>query len=174
MKRKSTLSSSITAGKYEEAIGENLSQHGVQSTSAYDINTRQEAVFNEAEESNGPNGNAKVKERPRSLPPDGDGATYPVAAPRHRTQNEDAEPRPVPKPRPRTMFLKSEAADPVLKAKTVSADNLLKTIPSIERVRSGSEIGGSVPPVPLKRAQMYRSHEGINSSNGSSSKESKF
>lgn len=168
MKRKSTLSSSIAAAKLEEAIGENLSQHGLQSKSAFEI-AREDSRSNETKEQNGNIEHAK--ERPRSLPPDSE-TPFPIA--RKKPPEEIGEARPVPKPRPRTMFLKSDSPHQVLKSKTMSAENLLKTFPSVERIRSGSEIGNNAPPVPLKRAQMYRSQEGINHNSINASKESKF
>ena len=175
MKRKSTISSSTATIRYEEAIGKNLSQHGMQSKSSYDISTRVETKISETEEHNGTNENEQWKERPKSLPPDSnEAAAATIPDPKNQPQNETTELRPIPKPRPKTMFLKHDSTRQVLRAKTMSAENLLKTIPAVERVRSGSEIEWNTPPVPLKRAQRYRSQEGISSNAASSSKESKF
>ena len=173
IKRKSAISSHLSAVKYDEAIGENLSQHGMQLTSAFEVNMRPEGQINEVEEHNGTLENEQRRERPRSLPPDNtDAAAVPIPTP--RLKSETSETRPIPKPRPKTMILKHDSSGQILKYKTMSAEDLLKTIPAVDRVRSGSEVGSNVPPVPLKRAQMYRSQEGISHSTVNNSKESKF
>ena len=182
MKRKSTLSSSLAA-KYDETIGANLSQQGMQSRSAAEINTNQNNAEEEIYDTVGSSQNHNMlhpqpRERPRSLPPDSfeTPMTVPIPAPRHKPmENHEVQPqgRPIPKPRPRTMILRTESADNLLRSKTLSAENLIKSNPALDRIRSGSEVGAlSAPAVPLKRAQMYRSQERV-SSNGDG-KESKF
>lgn len=182
MKRKSTLSSSLAA-KYDETIGANLSQHGMQSRSAAEINANEHNTEQEVYDTIGSCQNQNMlhpqpKERPRSLPPDSfeTPVAVPVPAPRHKpNDNTEMQPqgRPIPKPRPRTMILRTESADNLLRSKTLSAENLIKSNPALDRIRSGSEVGAlSAPAVPLKRAQMYRSQERV-SSNGDG-RESKF
>ncbi len=125
-----------------------------------------------------------VKERPKSMPPDAtdscESVTYRADNPNGvhlRSESLHEKRRPVPKPRPRTVFLKRDSIESEFpKVRTMSAENLLKSIPAIDRVsKDGQE--NSAPPVPLKRAQMYRSQERIGSngfSSENSAKESKF
>jgi len=173
MKRKSTISS--TSMKYEEAIGENLSHHGMQLTSGVEVNMNYDTRVPEMSEHNGTVVEDQKRERPKSLPLDATevGAT-PVPAPRNHPKTEATAPRPIPKPRPKTMILKSDHTGKIMKSKTMSAENLLQANPAVQRIRAGSELGKNMPPVPLKRAQMYRSQEGISSNASNSSKESKF
>ncbi|XP_065059429.1 dedicator of cytokinesis protein 3-like isoform X2 [Rhopilema esculentum] len=182
MKRKSTLSSSLAASKYDEAIGANLSQHGTHCQSAFEINknrdyseqTFQASLVNA--DQNGGVGNGLVNERPKSMPPDAFESGRPIPVSRHAStmasKEQQTQKRPIPKPRPRTMILRTESADNLLTSKTMSAENLSKSIPAGERMRSGSEIASAGPPVPLKRAQRYRSQEGI--CDDVNSKESRF
>ena len=182
MKRKSTLSSSLAASKYDEAIGANLSQHGTHCQSSFEINknrdyseqTFQASLVNA--DQNGGVANGLVNERPKSMPPDAFESGRPIPVSRHAStttsKEQQTQKRPIPKPRPRTMILRTESADNLLTSKTMSAENLSKSIPAGERMRSGSEIASAGPPVPLKRAQRYRSQEGI--CDDVNSKESRF
>eukprot|EP00794_Sanderia_malayensis_P007122 gene7122-7926_t len=140
------------------------------------------------------------KERPRSMPIDADGSNYDAVASMVQSQstassaappqfNNNATPpdndtaqaqkRPVPKPRPKTLFMRAGSVNQLHKMRTISAEDLLKSNPAIDRVvRTGIENGAPPPPVPLKRAQLYRSQERIGnngySSESSTAKESKF
>ena len=175
MKRKSTISNTSAAMKYEEAIGENLSHHGMQSSSAFEVNMNYDTRDPEVGEHNGTVVDDQKRERPKSLPLDStEVGVTPVPAPRNYPKTETSAPRPIPKPRPKTMILKSDHTGKIMKSKTMSAENLLQTIPAVQRIRTGSELGRTMPPVPLKRAQMYRSQEGVSSNTSNSSKESKF
>ena len=110
-------------------------------------------------------GNVVSRERPRSLPPNSYEFIQPVPAPRDRFQpqrhvslrQEGTQPRP--KPRPRTMIIKRSG----------SSDNVIASDsdPVLSRVaKTGVPMlpGGLPPPVPLKRAQMYRSQERVSNS----------
>ncbi len=176
MKRKSTLSTKSIMAIYDEQMEQILSPD---SQVEIKLNEGDQPIYDCADASN------KIrKERPRSMPIETqdnyDSVTYAI-------QNQSTDPsrvtgaqeqkRPIPKPRPRTVFLRTESADQLYRPRTKSAENLLKNNPAIDRVvRTGTENGA--PPVPLKRAQLYRSQERIGNNNGFTSenhqKESKF
>ena len=177
---------------YDEENEENLSNQNVFSSSAIEINiednkAEQPAVHDSVSTAQQNGLNNRPKERPRSMPPEPSDpeANQPRPVPRimsshaansnRSKDNGQEERRPVPRPRPRTMIIRAESADNLLRSKTMSAENLLRSIPAIDRVtRTESEVGP--PPVPLKRAQMYRSQEwaGNNGFSTDKSKESKF